>query len=107
MSAPIVMVDEVRIWPNAKGIFRKGSAHLTVDGSTPEHLEALHAFAKRLGLRREWFQDHRLAPHYDLVPARHAAALELGAELVDAYEQAKRRIEARRANGITSSSPQS
>jgi hypothetical protein len=70
-------------------------------------LEALHAFAKRLGLRREWFQDHRLAPHYDLVPARHAAALELGAELVDAYEQAKRRIEARRANGITSSSPQS
>jgi 1-aminocyclopropane-1-carboxylate deaminase/D-cysteine desulfhydrase-like pyridoxal-dependent ACC family enzyme len=107
MSAPIVMVDEVRIWPNAKGIFRKGSAHLTVDGTTPEHLEALHAFAKRLGLRREWFQDHKLAPHYDLVPARHAAALDAGAELVDAYEQARRRIDARRVAGIVAASPRS
>lgn len=94
-SKPIVMVDAVTKYPNAKGIFANGSAHLTVDGTTPEHLAALHAFALRIGLRRSWFQPHRLAAHYDLTPGRHAAALAAGAVLVDAYEQARRRIAAR------------
>ncbi len=97
IDAPIVMVDAITKYPNAKGIFRNGSAHLTVNGTTPEHLEALHAFAQRIGLRRSWFQDHRLAAHYDLTPARHVAALRAGALLVDAHEQARRRIEARKA----------
>lgn len=96
-AKPVVMVDQVTIYPNAKGIFRKGSAHLTVDGTTPEHLEALHAFALSIGLRRSWFQPHKLAAHYDLTPGKHAAALAKGAVLVDAYEQARRRIEARKA----------
>ena len=39
----------------------------------------LHAFARNLGLKREWFQDHRELPHYDLVRTRREAALALGA----------------------------
>jgi hypothetical protein len=41
-------------------------------------LEELHAFALRLGLRREWFQDHR-HPHYDLLGAKPDEAIALGA----------------------------
>jgi hypothetical protein len=42
-------------------------------------LTALHAMAARIGMRREWFQDKRSAPHYDLVPERRAAAVAAGA----------------------------
>lgn len=92
-NAMTVMVDELKVWPHARHrCFKAGSAHLTVDGA----LDELHAFAARLGLRRAWFQDHVLAPHYDLSPAKHALALRLGALLVPAREQALRRVERRR-----------
>lgn len=53
------------------------SAHLYCD---PGNEEALHTFARRLGLRRDWFQHKpgRL-PHYDLNPTRYRAALSAGA----------------------------
>lgn len=35
----------------------------------------LHAFARRLGMRRAWFQ----GDHYDLVPTKRARAVRLGA----------------------------
>lgn len=38
-------------------------------------LEALHAFAARLGLKRSWFQQD----HYDLTPGRRVRAIEMGA----------------------------
>ncbi len=95
MTAVVIMVDELRQWPHATGIFRAGSAHLTVNGTTPEHIEALHAFAESIGLKREWFQDHRLAPHYDLVESRRESALAAGAVSVDARTQAEGRIAAR------------
>ena len=78
------MVDEIRVWPTKIRCFKNGSAHLTTDGD----LDELHDFANRIGLRREWFQPHRIAPHYDLSPKRHAAALAAGATLVSAREQA-------------------
>jgi hypothetical protein len=87
----MVMVDELKAWPHARhSCFLSGSAHLTADT-----LEELHAFAKRIGLKREWFQDHPLCPHYDISPKRHAAALVAGAILVSAREQALRRRVAR------------
>src|SRR4051812_40493053 len=48
-------------------------------------LDELHAFAARVGLRREWFQVSfgRSLPHYDLHPARRATALKLGAIELD------------------------
>jgi hypothetical protein len=83
----MVMVDELRVWPMSIRCFKTGSCHLTTDGT----LDDLHAFARRLGMKREWFQDHRLAPHYDLTAGRRVLALEMGAVFVPIREQVKRR----------------
>ena len=48
-------------------------AHLWADD-----LEELHAFAKKLGLKRAWFQDKRLK-HYDVTANKRLQALKLGA----------------------------
>lgn len=45
-----------------------------------DDLETLHAFAARIGMKREWFQ----GDHYDLTPSRRAAAVKAGAVEVDA-----------------------
>lgn len=81
------MVDEVRVWGFGPKVFARGSCHLTTDGD----LEELHAFAESLGMRREWFQEHRLAPHYDLTPHHRELALARGATFVTARAQARAR----------------
>lgn len=83
----MIMVDEIRVWPHAKHPFRLGSCHLTTDGP----LDELHAFAQRIGMKRAWFQDHKIAPHYDLTPGRRDRALLIGATFVPAREQVRRR----------------
>lgn len=48
---------------------------------------ALHSFARRLGLKRAWFQVSKGGmPHYDLNPARRAAAVALGALELDGHQ---------------------
>jgi hypothetical protein len=65
-----VYIDKLRDWG-----WRLGpSCHMIADGN-----EELHAFAKRIGLKREWFQRKSSYPHYDLTAARRIAALRLGA----------------------------
>lgn len=56
--------------------------HLWAD--TPEEL---HAFAARLGLRRDWFQRPPKAswPHYDVSLSKKADAIRLGAIRTDRY----------------------
>jgi hypothetical protein len=49
------------------------SCHLFADD-----LDELHAFAKSIGIKREWFQDKRL-PHYDLNATRRLVAVRRGA----------------------------
>lgn len=89
----MIMVDEIQNWPNVKHrCFQKGFCHLTTDGD----LGKLHAFAAGIGLRREWFQDHPLAPHYDLSIARRTLAIRAGAVEISARDQARARIAARR-----------
>lgn len=58
----------------AKGWDRwNGGAHmLTTD------LDELHAMARRIGLKRSWFQDKRF-PHYDLTASKRALAVAAGA----------------------------
>lgn len=80
----MIMVDELKVHPGARAPFHRGSCHLTTDGD----LDELHAFATRIGLRRAWFQNHRIAPHYDLTPDRRERALRGGAIFVSAREQA-------------------
>jgi len=76
--------------PRVPRCFREGSCHLTTDGT----LDELHAFARKISLRRGWFQAHATHPHYDLTPARRAAALAAGAVFVPAKEQARARLRA-------------
>jgi hypothetical protein len=49
-------------------------------------LSELHCMADKIGMRRAWFQPHRIAPHYDLVASRRAAAVALGAIEVDRHQ---------------------
>lgn len=54
-----------------------GGGHLQADT-----LDELHAFAARLGLRRQWFQTRPGRPekdHYDLTRTRRDQAIYLGA----------------------------
>lgn len=60
-----VYLDDARL-----GFRRMTMSHLMADT-----LEELHAFADRLGLKREWFQ----GDHYDLAESKRAKALKLGA----------------------------
>jgi DNA topoisomerase IB len=74
----------------------KESCHLIVAGK----LEDLHVFAKRLGLRREWFQGNASWPHYDLTPNKRKLAISLGAIEIEAMEEARARIEVRRRTKV-------
>ena len=58
-------------------------AHMGTDDRSPQGLDALHTFARRLGLKRAWFQDKILHPHFDITPCKQAASLQLGAVQVD------------------------
>jgi hypothetical protein len=55
-------------WPYDK------SCHLIADS-----LNELHEFALKLGLKKEWFQDHKKHPHYDLTEGMRKKAIQLGA----------------------------
>lgn len=50
-----------------------------------EDLDALHAFAARLGLKRAWFQQPPKTswPHYDVTDTKRLQALRLGAVAAD------------------------
>lgn len=66
-------------------IYTDNVGHMVADS-----LEELHDFAKELGLKREWFQDHPRHPHYDLTTQRmRNKALRLGAQLADRREIVK------------------
>lgn len=52
------------------------SCHLFTDELD---LTGLHALAKQIGMKREWFHDQPRAPHYDLTPVRRGAAIIAGA----------------------------
>lgn len=55
-----------------------------------ESEEELHSFARLLGLRRSWFQDDEVFPHYDLIPNKRHQAIRLGAVSVSARELVRR-----------------
>ena len=76
-----VYVDDALIPAEVRnGPIRHNSrwSHLMADT-----LEELHAFARRLGMRPEWFQDHPRHPHYDLTEGKRYRALHLGARPID------------------------
>lgn len=56
----------------------KRSCHLFADS-----LDELHAFAKSIGMKKEWFQPNKTVDHYDLNENRHRIALLKGAIQLD------------------------
>lgn len=79
----MILVDGVQ-QHEAPGMRFKHWSHLV---STTGEAE-LHAFAARLGLKRSWAQlrPDASAAHYDVVPAKRALAIRLGAREVTARE---------------------
>lgn len=70
----------------------KQSCHLIVAGK----LNDLHDFAKRIGLRRKWFQGNASWPHYDLTVNKRAHALRYGALECGMIQEARARSAVRR-----------
>jgi len=61
--------------------------HMWTDGD----LKELHTMAKKLGLKREYFQDHRTLQHYDLIPSKREKALKFGASAISLRTWLKRK----------------
>lgn len=80
-----------------------GGGHMQADT-----LDELHAFAARLGMRREWFQCKPGRPendHYDLTRAGRELAVMLGAVPEDRRSGTRRRQAIRRARRETDQLP--
>lgn len=73
-----IYVDQIKEYPAVK-LAMTHWCHMGTDDHSLEGLEALHALAQSIGLKREWFQDRQRFPHYDLVPSKRTAALNCGA----------------------------
>lgn len=58
--------------------------HLVADG-----IDELHEFASSIGLKREWFQDKKAHPHYDIFGVIKLQALNSGAVVVDSKKIAE------------------
>lgn len=77
-----VYVDDLVSWGWKMRGRTVDSCHMFTD---QVDLEELHRLAAAIGMRRAWFQEHRLAPHYDLTPGRRKAAIAAGAVPVDRH----------------------
>lgn len=71
----MVYIDPLMGYGGSATFRWKDSCHMYAD-TLPE----LHVFAKSIGLKREWFQDHKKLKHYDLNDGRRRAAVKMGAE---------------------------
>jgi Protein of unknown function (DUF4031) len=60
--------------PNGKVTHTSRWCHLVADD-----LEELHDYARALGLKRSYFQDHPRHPHYDVTEGKRRQAVRLGA----------------------------
>lgn len=77
-----VYVDPLSRSPTSIRCFKDGSCHMAADGEAE-----LLAFARRIGLRREWLQKAGTRrAHFDLTPRRRAAAVALAAVTVTARQ---------------------
>jgi hypothetical protein len=84
---PRVYVDDAFV--SGDWGFWTGGGHLQA-----ETAQALHEFAARLGLKREWFQSRPGRPdrdHYDLTRAKRTEAIALGAIPETVREGTRRR----------------
>lgn len=81
-----VWVDDAMI-PARLGQWPAKWSHLQADTK-----DELHSFARLLGLRSEWFQDHPRLWHYDVTKSVREKAIKLGAEAVTLKEGVRRAL---------------
>jgi hypothetical protein len=87
MAMAVYVDDAVTLWRGQRW------AHLMADS-----LDELHAFAARLGLHREKFQDKTSGAHYDVPSSVREDALRLGAIAISRHhDRAKMRAVIARA----------
>jgi hypothetical protein len=93
----MILVDGISTHA-APGLRHKRWSHMVSDTSAQE----LHAFAAKLGLRREWSQERPKASahHYDITPPKRALALRLGAVEVTGRELVLRNYDGLRRRGL-------
>ncbi len=60
--------------------------HMVTDS---KDLNELHKMAERIGLKREWFQNHSI-PHYDISLSKKGLAISYGAKEVSSKELIRR-----------------
>lgn len=77
-----IYVDQITEYPPKKGLRWLKWSHLMTDGSLGE----LHVFAKKCGLKLEWFQS-KPYPHYDITHHKRPLAIALGAIETTTREQ--------------------
>lgn len=76
----MIYVDQpIHTWRNKKW------CHLIADD-----LDELHSFAAKLGLKREWFQNHTIQPHYDITASKREQAIKLGAKSISTKQMSER-----------------
>ena len=82
-----VYVDPLFPTPRTAGWRYRCACHLFADS-----IEELHAFAAKIGLLREWFQESRRGafPHYDLTSRKRCEAIAAGAKQLTRFEVGKR-----------------
>jgi len=71
-----IYVDPLRPCVPTKKWPYNQSCHLVADSSS---MDDLHTLAERIGLKRSWFQNHPLLPHYDLTAGKRKEAILAGA----------------------------
>lgn len=98
----MILVDTLRGYSLVKGYRGRPTswAHMV---STVDEAE-LHAFAARLGMRRDWFQSRERGnascAHYDVARSVHGEAIRLGAVLVTAKQLALLNYDGMRRRGL-------
>ena len=55
-----------------------------------DSLEELHTFAASIGMQREWFQNKKRHPHYDVFGIMLKHAISNGAVVIDSKELLKK-----------------
>ena len=95
-----ILVDDLITYSAemTRGLPGRRWCHMVSDISEEE----LHAFAKRIGLKREWAQLRPTAStaHYDLTPSRRLRARRLGAVEVTSRELVARNYDGLRRRGL-------
>ena len=71
---------------NYKGHF----CGMVMSHMTADTLEELHDMAKKIGLKRSWFQNHKKYPHYDVSQSKRKEAIEMGAIEESAHDMIRR-----------------